>query len=495
MTMSAPAPLLRFENIDKRFPGVHALDGISMDLKLGEVHVLVGENGAGKSTLMKILAGEYAPDGGRIVVRDRAFPALTPDLAAALGIGLVHQDLSQVPALSVAENIFLGRMPRRRFGRIDWRKARQEARRALAALGIDIDPGREVRRLEVAEQQLIEIARVLERQPEILLLDEPTSALSDAERTRLFEVVGRLKRRGVGIIYISHHLAEVPLIGDRLTVLRDGRVVGTLPVSECNEERLIGMMVGRRLSEQYPKRQVAVGEPVLEVENLSTARLRDVSFALHRGEILGVFGLMGAGQAELARTLFGLVPKVSGRIRIEGKATSFTRPADAIDAGLGLLSRDRRASLVPMLPAPHNISLSWLAGRSLATRLDLKRERSEAVRYIDDLKIQPRSLNREVLYYSGGNQQKLILARCLSSGAGILVFDEPTRGIDVGAKAEVFGLMSRLIGAGNAILMISSEMPELLGMGDRVLVMRAGRIAAELGRNELSEERLLKSAN
>jgi ribose transport system ATP-binding protein len=464
-----------------------------MDLKPGEVHVLVGENGAGKSTLMKVLAGEYAPDGGRIVVRNRAFSALTPDLAETFGIGLVHQELSQVPALSVAENIFLGHMPRGRFRRIEWRKAQREARRALANLGIDIDPGREVRRLEVAEQQLVEIARVLERQPEILLLDEPTSALSDAERTRLFEVIGRLKRRGVGIIYISHHLAEVPLIG--VPVLRAGHVVGTLHVSECDAEKLIRMMVGRRLSEQYPKREVALGEPVLEVENLSATRLRDISFALHRGEILGIFGLMGAGQADLARALFGLEPKVSGRIKIEGKARSFARPADAIAAGLGLLSRDRRASLVPMLPAPPNISLSWLAERSMATLLDLKRERSEAIRYIEDLKIQPRSLNREVLYYSGGNQQKLILARWLSSGAGILVFDEPTRGIDVGAKAEVFALMSRLVGAGKAILMISSEMPELIEMADRVLVMRGGRITAEIARTELSEEALLRSAN
>jgi ribose transport system ATP-binding protein len=494
--MVEPAILLRFENIDKRFPGVHALDCISMDLKPGEIHVLIGENGAGKSTLMKILAGEYAPDGGRIILRDRTYAALTPDLAEALGIGLVHQELSLVPSLNVAENIFLGHMPRGRFGRINWQKAQLAARRALTALGIDIDSRREVRQLEVAEQQLVEIARVLERRPEILLLDEPTSALSEAERTRLFEVVGRLKRRGVGIIYISHHLAEVPLIGDRVTVLRDGRVVGTLPVSESDEEKLIGMMVGRRLSEQFPRSGTAVGQPVLEVESLSAGRaLRDISFALHRGEILGVFGLMGAGQAELARALFGLEPRVSGRIKVEGETRSFSRPADAIAAGLGLLSRDRRASLVPMLPAPPNISLSWLAQRSLISRLDLKRERSEAGRYVEDLKIQPRSLNREVLYYSGGNQQKLILARWLSSGARTLVFDEPTRGIDVGAKAEVFGLMNRLVRGGTAILMISSEMPELIGMADRVLVMRGGRITAEIARHELSEERLLRSAN
>jgi ribose transport system ATP-binding protein len=493
--MSVHAPLLRLEGISKLFPGVQALEGISLDLKAGEVHVLLGENGAGKSTLVKILAGEYTPDSGRIFVGDREISALEPGLAERLGIGLVHQELSLVPALSVAENIFLGHLPRGPFGRIDWWRANTEARRALATLGVEISPRTEIRRLEVAEQQLVEIVRVLERNPEILLLDEPTSALSDYERARLFEVIGRLKERGVGIIYISHHLSEVPLIADWVTVLRDGRLVGTLPVAEASEAKLIGMMVGRRLAEQFPKSEITLGEPVLEVKGLETASLHGVSFDLHRGEILGVFGLMGAGQAGLARALFGLEQRTAGAMRVAGEERRFRTPADAIASGFGLLSRDRRQSLVPMLPTPANLGLAWLANRQPLTNLDLRRERSEAERYVEELRIQPRSLSREVLYFSGGNQQKVIIARWLSSGARILIFDEPTRGIDVAAKAEVFALMSKLVQQGAAILMISSEMPELIGLADRVLVMRHGRFTAELPRGRLTQEELLRNAS
>jgi ribose transport system ATP-binding protein len=494
--MSADVPLLHLERVEKRFPGVQALHQISLDLRAGEVHVLLGENGAGKSTLMKVLSGEYAPDGGTIAVRGRPLARLTPERAKELRIGLVHQELSIVQALSVAENIFLGRMPRTRFGRIDWRAAYGEARRALAGLGVDLDPHLEARRLQVAEQQLVEIARVLEGQPEILLLDEPTSALSDTERARLFQLIGRLRQRGVGIIYISHHLSEVPLIADRVTVLRDGRLVGTLPVQQADEASLIGMMVGRQLSEQFPEARVAIGGPVLEVEDLAAGRaLRGVSFTLHRGEVLGVFGLMGAGQAELARALFGLQRRTTGTIAVEGRRRSFATPADAIGAGLGLLSRDRQKSLVPMLALPQNISLTWLANRSLLSRLQLDREWREATHYVEELRIRPPSLVRQMLYFSGGNQQKVILARWMSSGARILIFDEPTRGIDVGAKAEVFALMRRLIDEGAAILMVSSEMPELIGMADRVLVLRRGRVAAELSRSQLSQEELLRNAS
>ncbi len=494
--MDAQASLLRLEQIDKRFPGVHALEQISLDLAAGEVHMLLGENGAGKSTLMKILSGEYAPDSGAIVVRGRPLARLTPDLAGELGIGLVHQELSIVPELSVAENIFLGRMPRDRFGQVDWRTAYVGAQRALAALGVEIEPRVEAGRLQVAEQQLVEIARVLERQPEILLLDEPTSALSDTERARLFQVIGRFKQRGVGIIYISHHLSEVPLIAERVTVLRDGHVVCTLPVQEADEDTLIRMMVGRRLAEHFPKTVARIGEPVLEVENLSAGKvLHDISFTLHRGEVLGVFGLMGAGQAELARALFGLQPRMSGRITVEGHRYSFASPAEAIAAGLGLLSRDRQKSLVPMLALPQNLSLTWLANRGLLSALQLDRERAESRRYIDELRIRPASLERQLLHFSGGNQQKVILARWMSSGARILIFDEPTRGIDVGTKAEVFALMIRLVGEGAAILMISSEMAELIGMANRVLVMRGGRLTAELPREHLNQEQLLRNAS
>ncbi|MDX3974726.1 sugar ABC transporter ATP-binding protein [Shinella sp.] len=488
--------LLKLDNIEKRFPGVVALKSISLDVRAGEVQVLLGENGAGKSTLMKILAGEHAPTAGDIEIGGKRVSALTPTLATELGIGLVHQELSLIPALSVTENIFLGRLPRNAFGKISWSKAHEAARHALEALGVAIDPTAEVRRLEVAEQQLIEITRVLARGPRILLLDEPTSALSDSERSRLFDVIRRLKQRGHGIIYISHHLSEIPMIADRVTVLRDGIVVDTLPAEQADEETVIGLMVGRRLEEQFPKEAVALGAPVLAVENLASGgTLKDLSFSLRRGEILGIYGLMGAGQAEIAGALFGLQTVKAGSIEVEGKRADFRHSSDAIAAGLGLISRDRRQSLVPMQPVGPNLSLSWLAGKSLLSRLDLGREREEGKRYISDLRIRPASTTHKLFFFSGGNQQKVILARWMSSGARILIFDEPTRGIDVGAKAEVFSVMSRLVSEGASILMISSELNELIGMADRVLVMRGGRLSAELPRDEITQQNMLRYAS
>ncbi|WP_439615576.1 sugar ABC transporter ATP-binding protein [Shinella sp.] len=488
--------LLKLENIEKRFPGVVALKSISLDVRAGEVQVLLGENGAGKSTLMKILAGEHAPTAGDIEIGGKRVSALTPTLATELGIGLVHQELSLIPALSVTENIFLGRLPRNAFSKINWSKAHEAARHALEALGVAIDPTAEVRTLEVAEQQLIEITRVLERGPRILLLDEPTSALSDSERSRLFDVIRRLKQRGHGIIYISHHLSEIPMIADRVTILRDGIVVDTLPAEQADEETVIGLMVGRRLEEQFPKETVALGAPVLAVENLASGgTLKDLSFSLRRGEILGIYGLMGAGQAEIAGALFGLQTVKAGSIEVEGKRADFRHSSDAIAAGLGLISRDRRQSLVPMQPVGPNLSLSWLAGKSLLSRLDLGREREEGKRYISDLRIRPASTTHKLFFFSGGNQQKVILARWMSSGARILIFDEPTRGIDVGAKAEVFAVMSRLVSEGASILMISSELNELIGMADRVLVMRGGRLSAELPRDEITQQNMLRYAS
>ena len=491
------APLLELTAINKQFPGVRALADVDFTLLPGEVHALLGENGAGKSTLVKIISGIYQPDSGTFRVRGAAISELSPVKAQQLGIALVHQELSLVPALSVAENIFLGNLPRTAAS-IDWPRANREAKQAMAELGVKIDPTRELRSLSVAEQQLVEIAKTLQRQPDILLLDEPTSALSDAERSRLFEVIRALRDRGVGIIYISHHLSEIAMIADRVTVLRDGRNVGTIPIAEASQETIVRMMVGRALSDQFPKPAVTRGAPALVVEGLTVdGRLRDISFTLHQGEILGVFGLMGAGQEHLARALFGLERAVAGRIFVNGEAASSNTysPSRAIRAGLGLIARDRRQSLVPMLTVGPNISLPWLAHRQPGHKLELEREKATTLQFIKELDIDPPLPHREAVYFSGGNQQKIVLARWMSTGSRILICDEPTRGIDVGAKAEVFALLGRLAERGTAILMISSEPKELVGMADRTLIMRNGTITGELSRQELSHEALLRAAS
>lgn len=488
--------LLKLSQIDKSFPGVHALDHVDFELYEGEVHILLGENGAGKSTLVKIISGSLHPDSGKIFIREEELDHLDPERSQELGIGMVYQELSLIPALTVAENIFLGQWPRNKLGIVDWPEINQKARESLASLDVHINPAAEVRSLDVAEQQLTEIARVLTKNPQILLLDEPTSALSDTEREKLFEIIIRLRQRGVGIIYISHHLEEVPLIGQRVTVLRDGKLIDTLPVEKADRDTLINMMVGRQLTEQYPKVSVQIGDPALRVENLSVeGLLRDLSCEIRHGEILGIFGLMGAGQPEFARTLFGLQTVTSGRVYINGAEVHIRQPSDAIRHGLGLLTRDRREGLVPLLPIPPNITLADLSQTPFYRRLNLRSEVNASSVYLDDLHIIPRDLDRPVMFLSGGNQQKVVLARWLFSQAKILIFDEPTRGIDVGAKAEVFSLMNRLTERGVAIMMISSEMLEILAMADRILVMRTGQFSAEFQSGEASQEKLLHSAS
>jgi ribose transport system ATP-binding protein len=494
--MGEGQPILRMVQIDKKYPGVHALDSVDFDLHAGEVHVLLGENGAGKSTLMKVLSGSIACDAGQILIKGKAVHNLTPEYARELGIGMVYQELSLVPALSVAENIFLGKHHRTMLGTVRWREIYREAQKSLSELGVTIDPRIEVRRLDVAEQQLTEIARVLTADPKIVLLDEPTSALSDVERTRLFSIIQRLRQRGVGIVYISHRLAEVPLVGQRVTVMRDGKVVGSLPVERADEPTLVSMMVGRRLAEQFPRQKRERGKRVLRVDGLSMeGRLHGLSLELHEGEILGIFGLMGAGQPELTRAIFGLDRISAGRVFVNEKEVRIHDPTDAIRHGIGLLPRDRRQSLVPAQPIPPNVTLANVSQRGLFRTLKLREETTMAMEYVQSLRIHPPRLDRAVMFLSGGNQQKVVLARWLCSRAGILIFDEPTRGIDVGAKAEVFALMSQLANSKVAIVMISSEMPEVIAMADRIIVMRGGRFTAEFAAGEATQEKLLRYAS
>lgn len=495
--MATGSPLLQMERIDKTFPGVHALDHVDFDLYPGEVHILLGENGAGKSTLMKILSGSLEADSGRILIEGAEVRHNNPDRAAKLGVGMVYQEFSLVPTLTVAENICLGDMPRNRAGLIRWGEVYRRAQDILATLGVDINVRTQTSSLSVAEQQLTEIARILAQEPRILLLDEPTSALSDTEVNRLFDIIRRLQERGVGIIYISHRLDEVPRIGTRVTVMRDGRVVGTLPVAEADKDTLISMMVGRRLAEQYPKTVSQPGPPVLRVENLTAEPvLHDLSFEVRAGEILGIFGLMGAGQTHLAHVLFGLEPMTSGQVYIDDEPVSIRHPTGAIRRRMGLLLRDRQASLVPVQGLGPNITLPKVSQRALLGLLNLRNEMQTASKYVTDLSIRPPQVRRPVKFLSGGNQQKVCLARWLATGARILIVDEPARGIDVGAKAEVFGLLDRLASSQNVgIILISSEMPEILAMADRILVMRQGRFTAEYAYGEATQELLLKSAS
>ena len=493
--MAMQKVLLRLEGIKKSFPGVRALENVNLDLYSGEVHILLGENGAGKSTLMKILSGSLERDGGKIWIDGKEVSRLDPERSKSLGIGMVYQELSLCSNLSVAENIFIGNLPKTKLGTVDWASLSRMAKDSLESLNVSIDPKTLVRELEVAEQQLTEIARVINKRPKILLLDEPTSALSDAERERLFDLIRLLQSQGVGIIYISHRLAEIKMIGTRVTVMRDGQVIDTLPVDQADENQLIQMMVGRKLDEQFPKEPAIIGDVVLEVNNLSSKnKFKNVNFQLHSGEILGIFGLMGAGQNELARSIFGLDTQMRGEIYINKRLIVVHKPNNSIRHGLGLLTRDRREGLVPMLEVPQNVTLAIRSQETNARFIKLGTEKKLAIEFVNSLQINPPTVNRKVMFFSGGNQQKIILSRWLCSKSKILIFDEPTRGIDVGGKADVFHLMSKLANQGIGIVMISSEMPEILAMADRILVMRRGELVAEFTQG-VTQEDLLRAAS
>ncbi|MBI2247183.1 MAG: sugar ABC transporter ATP-binding protein [Armatimonadetes bacterium] len=488
------APLLRLAGIQKRFPGVHALDGVDLDLHPGEVHVLLGENGAGKSTLLRIIGGVLPRDAGAIYLDGQPIEIRSVHHARRLGIGMVHQELSLVPSLTVAENIALGMWPTLRWYLVDWLAIERQARWVLDNLGVKINPRLRINQLAVAEQQLVEIARVLSLRVRILLLDEPTSALPEQEREHLFAVLHAMRDRGVSIIYTSHRLGEIHRVGDRVTVLRDGRKMGTWLVAETDEDVLVRMMVGRELRELFPKLKVAIGPPLLEVSDLGGGALSDVSFTLCAGEILGVFGLRGAGRTTLARALFGLQPYERGTVKIGGRPVHIRRPQDAIRLGLGYLTEDRRQGLVPHLQVPPNMTLASLRHFVRYGLLDHQGERRTALHYVQELDIQPPILSRRLLFFSGGNQQKVALAKWLCSRTKVLILDEPTRGIDVAAKSEVFRLVGELARSGAGILLLSSELPEILAVSDRILVLRQGKVTGIFSRGEATQEALLKAA-
>ena len=492
---ATPAPLLEMHGIRKAFPGVVALDGVDLTLHAGEVHVLLGENGAGKSTLMKILSGAYRKDAGAILIAGVEAAIHSPRDALARGIRVIYQELNLVPHLSVAENIFLGLAPTTIPGVIDWRRLHTDTARLLGDLGMPIAPATRVQRLSLAERQMVEIAKALKDDASILVMDEPTSALTSREVDQLFTLIERLIARGVAVVYITHRLDEVYRIGTRVTVLRDGRHVATRRLDETTVPELVRLMANRDLGEHFPKQRTPPGDELLRLERVGRGdALHDITLSVRAGEVVGVAGLLGAGRSELARVIAGADRATTGTIFIKGQPVALRSPAAAIRCGIGLLPEDRKADgLVALLTVARNIALPH--GRRLARFgvLPPGRETALAEPIVRDLRVKA-TPTQPVRLLSGGNQQKVVLGKWLAGDARIFVFDEPTRGVDVGAKVEIYHLMNRLTARGAGIIMISSELPELLGMSDRILVMHRGRIQAELDAREATQERVLTAA-
>jgi ABC-type sugar transport system ATPase subunit len=464
----------------KSYPGVRALRGVSLALAAGEVLAVVGENGAGKSTLIKVLAGAVAPDAGTARIDGREVPPGSPAEARRAGVAVIYQEFSLVPGLTAAENVFLGREP----GRFGWLHRGEERRRAVELfrkLGVDVDPDSPCRRLTVAQQQAVEIAKALAAAARILVMDEPTAALTPPEADRLFGVIRELKRHGVGVVYISHRLDEVFAVADRVMVLRDGEHVTTRPAGGVSRNALIELMVGRRLDQEFPRRTPRVGEPRLVVKDLRGEKVRGVSFAVRRGEVLGLTGLVGSGRTETARLIFGADRRDGGTVELDGRALDVRGPRDAIRAGIALLTEDRKGQgLIAAHPVLDNFALPNLARWSRLGVLDRTRERAAFRAAADRLRIKAADPSAPVATLSGGNQQKVVLAKWLERECEAVIFDEPTRGIDVGAKYEIYQLINAQAEQGKAVLMISSELPEVLGMADRILVMHDGRITGEI---------------
>ncbi len=486
--------LLQAADISKSYAGIRALRGVSFDLRAGEVHALVGENGAGKSTLIKIFTGAVTPDSGTLHIAGTLAGEMTPAKARALGIAAIYQHPALFPDLSVAENLSLRLEEPAPWKRIRWADRRDRASVLLAQIGARIEPDSPVRGLSMPEQQMVEIACALGAEAKIVIMDEPTASLPAREVEALFGAVGELRARGAGIIYISHRLEELPRIADRVTVLRDGASIDTRPISAIDRAELIRLMVGREVSAVFPKREVSIGETALELRNLNcrASGIHGVNLAVRAGEIVGLAGLVGSGRTELANTLFGLTPADSGEILVYGRPCPIRRPADAIALGIAYVPEDRpRHGVIPPMSIAENTSLACLAAVSRKGLLDAARERELAARYASQLGTRMASIFAPVSSLSGGNQQKVALSRWLATKPKVLILDEPTQGIDVGAKAEVHRLMVELAEQGLAILMISSELPEILGMSDRVAVMSHGTVAEVLGRGEATQERIL----
>jgi ribose transport system ATP-binding protein len=490
-------PALELRGIDKRFPGVVALDNVDFTLEPGKIHALMGENGAGKSTLIKIMAGVYGKDAGTIRMRGREVDIKSPRDSLKEGIKVVFQEIALISEFTVAENIFLEGYPTGKAGSIDWKKIRADAAALFNRIGFNVDPAARTGSLPVSQQQMVEIARALAHEARVVVMDEPTSSLTPNEVSLLFTVIRRLAALGIAVVYVSHKLDEVFEIADTVTVLRDGRHISTRPIGEHTNDTLIQDMIGRRIDNLFPRQRGAAGSKVaLSVEKLSTARkLNDVTFEARAGEVLGFFGLMGAGRTELAKAIVGYDPIISGTITVDGSRLTPHDTRTGVRLGIGLLTEDRKSEgLMGELPVYQNASLASLGAFARMGFIDKAKEHRAVQDYVDRFRIKTPSLFQQVKNLSGGNQQKVLISRWLMRGLKVIVVDEPTRGIDVGAKSEIFALIDRLAGEGLAVVMMTSEMPELLGLSDRIAVMCEGRLTAIMPRDKATQEKILNAA-
>jgi ribose transport system ATP-binding protein len=487
--------LLEMRGVSKQFPGVQALRDVGVDLAAGEVLGLVGENGAGKSTLIKILNGDYQMDSGEILINGGKVALRSPSDAAEHGIRVLYQELITLDTLTVAENLLVGHLPTKRSGLVDWRAANQNARAVLGRMNIDLDPRTIVGDLSVHQKQVLEIAKAIQKKANILVMDEPTAALGEEDTQSLFGIIRSLKEQGVGVIYISHRLKEVFEITDRVTVLRDGQKIGTVRTAEASMAQLISMMVGRELTEFYPKRDIPAGEVLMKVEGLSIKGILDkISFTLRSGEIVGLFGLLGSGRMNLLRALYGLDPYDSGTVTVNGRAVALTTPNGALASSIGYLPIDRKQEgLALPLPVAANITMANIDHVGGGPLYSARLERQKAEKWVRDVSIRTPDIGTEVNSLSGGNQQKIVLAKLLETGSRIFLMNEPTRGIDVGAKVDIYQMMENLCEAGAGIIMISSELPEMLSMADRIIVIAGGQVKAEFSRQEATQENLLQA--
>jgi ribose transport system ATP-binding protein len=488
--------IVEMRGITKTFPGVVALNDVTFRVKPGEVHAVVGENGAGKSTLMKLLAGVYQPDAGQIIINGEVVRITSPHEAQDLGISIIYQELNLLQDMSVAENVFLGRESRHRFGLLDDVELEEKARDVLQRLGVDIDPHIRLGYLSVPQQQMVEIAKALSLNAQVVIMDEPSAALGVKDLEYVFDIIRALKEQGVAVIYISHRIAEIFEIADRVTVFKDGQVVGTESVTEIDRPTLVRMMIGRSFSETFPPRGGESGKEVLRIEEMNAGKeLKQINMIVRAGEVVGLSGLVGAGRTELAQAIFGTRKVDSGEIYVFGKEVKVRSPRHAMENNMGYLSEDRNTEgLVLGQNVIHNAALPSLKQRQRWSVVDRSREQAVVESATNDLKLQAPNLKADVENLSGGNRQKVVLAKWLISGPELLIFDEPTRGIDVGAKAEIWGLMRQLANQGKAILMISSELPEIVGMSDRIYVMHQGAIVGELPGESATEEEVMMLA-